>query len=207
MSDKALKHLGSEDYEPTSALKTLSTQLHCGYLIESDLFRQYFVNDDNELIDGQLHSAQKALSALARKALLAIKMDASGTVENTFGTDQYTSLKDEFARLLEKGKVDVNDTQALAAPQIQKRGERKAKRGGKKEQQKRHANDGSSLLERALSRVKMGVSEEEQREEILQRDDIRIQLRKEQEKTAQNGRKRGRTEEVDEYNDLLSLDF
>ncbi|EPY37205.1 hypothetical protein STCU_00092 [Strigomonas culicis] len=62
-----------------------------------------------------------------------------------------------------------------------------------------------SVVQRALSHVRMGVSEEEQRRALLERRDIQVELMKETERDVARERKQRNERPVDEYDDLMNL--
>lgn len=204
LTDGALRHLGAA----TVGLTGRAHQLHCGYVVDAPVFVQYFGED--EINANDLAAARKALAQLGKKCVLAIKTDVSaGSPDGAFGAAEREKLKAAYARLLTEGKVSVVDTQALQAPEVHKRGEApKKKRGGVKEHMKRDAQkDAPGIVEKRLARVKMGVSEEEQREQMLQSNELRVAVMKEQEKMIEREtRKRGREETTaDEYDDLFNI--
>lgn len=218
LSDAALRHVGSGELQAAAlatsaspavaAIASRARHLHAGYLVEATVFTDCFGTDDVVYTEST-KSAAKALALLGRKAALVAKTDlAGGFPDGAFGEAERAKLVEAFARLRDEGKVSEVDTQALPVPEVRKRGEVVAKkRGGLKEHRKREAqSEPVGVVERALSRVKMGVSEEEQREALLQRTDIRVELMKEQEKQREKeDRKRRREEPADEYDDLLHI--
>lgn len=204
LSDAALRHLGADKVGLTGR----AHQLHGGYLVDAPVFVQCFGEDDITATD--LTAARKGLSQLGKKCALVVKADVSGgSPDGRFGADERERLRLAFQRLLTEGKVSVVDTQALPVPEVHKRGEGpQRKRGGIKTFTKNEAKkEVPSVVERAFSRVRMGVSEEEQREEHLQSNELRVAFIKEQEKLLQREtRKRPREEAMDaEYDDLLNI--
>lgn len=204
LSDGALRHLGAESVGLTGRARLL----HSGFLADAPVFVQCFGEDDVTATD--LAAARKGLAQLGKKCVLAVKTDVSGGApDGSFGGMEREKLKEAFQRLLAEGKVSVVDTQALPVPEVHKRGEApKRRRGGIKEFKKNEARqEVPSVVEKTFARVRLGVSEDQQREEHLQSNELRVAFMKEQEKMIEQAtRKRGREEAADdEYDDLLNL--
>ncbi|KEG13530.1 hypothetical protein DQ04_00951060 [Trypanosoma grayi] len=200
LSDAALRHLGLDESVQFKRAK----HLHAGHLAEAPIFTEFFGTDEVRADD--LQAAQKALAVLARKCCIAAKADlASGAITGALGEAELEKLRRSFELLLAEGKVNAADTQALPVPHVFVRGEEaKKKRGGRKEFRKQKAQkDVPSALERAVSHVKMGVSEEEQLQSLMQRSDVRAELLKGAAKAPEQ-RKRPRGGD-DEYDDLTQI--
>lgn len=207
LSDAALRLLGTEDFG-TIASSARARQLHAGLLLKTPLFCDAFGGAD-EVDTTDLKAAQKAAAQLGRKCALVAKADLSGAApDGALGDGEREKLKAAFARLLAEGKVTADDTQALAVPFVYVRGEAaRQRRGGVKERKKREAQqEPVSVVARATQRVRMGVSEEEQVRQLLQREDIRSEFAKEREQQLlRESRKRGREVAHDEYDDLQNI--
>ncbi|EPY23686.1 hypothetical protein STCU_07554 [Strigomonas culicis] len=183
-------------------------QLHAGYLLDTPVFKMYFHDEDGDVAQDQHKSARKALAQLARKCTVLAKADLSGAAaDGALGLDEFQRLKESFSRLLTEAKVGAVDTQALPAPQAHRRGDAATKkRGGVKAFKRREAmKEPVSVVQRALSHVRMGVSEEEQRRALLERRDIQVELMKETERDVARERKQRNERPVDEYDDLMNL--
>lgn len=205
LNDNALRHLGYEDIIMTGP--SHAKQLHCGYLMEAPVFVESF--GDGEIAADVLRGAQKALTLLGRKCALAAKTDLlGGSADGQMGASELERLKTAFARLKAEGKVSAVDTQALPVPEVQKRGEApERRRGGIKDFKRRERQlEVPGVLQKALSRVKMGISEEEQRAAHMESTDLRLAYLREQEKEMQReALKRPRQEVTDDYDDLLNI--
>ncbi|CCW71741.1 unnamed protein product [Phytomonas sp. Hart1] len=209
LNDNSLRHLGLKEFDNEEDAAR-ARQLMCGFLVDAPIFVKHF--GDTEVRADCLKAARKALTLLSRKCVLTVKTDLSGgSPDGTMGAAELEKLEAAFERLLKEGKVSAVDTQALPVPEVHKRGEPpKQRRGGVKEYKKRESQkDASGVLERAFSRIKMGVSEELQREERLQSAELRAAFLKEQEKQLEReSRKRQRTNQNnsdDEYGDLFGI--
>ncbi|KAH9582325.1 Nop domain [Trypanosoma melophagium] len=201
LSDAALRHLGLCE----EAQFQRARHLHAGYLAESPIFVEFFGADDVRA--DELRAAKKALAVLARKCCIAAKADLSGgAATDELGEREREKLRHTFELLLAEGKVNAIDTQALPVPHVFVRGEEtKKKRGGRKEFRKQQAQkDAPSALERAVSHLKMGVSEEEQIQTLMLRSDVRAELLNGVAKPREQ-RKRQRDEKDDEYDDLMQI--
>nr|CCC92238.1 unnamed protein product [Trypanosoma congolense IL3000] len=200
LSDAALRRVGLEEGKNF----TSGHHLRAGYLAEAPVFVEFFGGDDVRAED--LQAARKGIAILARKCCLALKTDISGKFpDGAFGDGELEKVRQSFALLLAEGKVCANDTQALPVPQVFIRGEEvKKKRGGRKELRKQQTQrDIVNPLERAVSHVKMGVSEEEQLQSIMQRTDLQAEMLKSIAKPLEM-RKRPR-EGHEEYDDLMQI--
>ncbi|CCW64626.1 unnamed protein product [Phytomonas sp. EM1] len=209
LSDSALRHLGLEEFHNAEDAAR-ARQLLGGFMVDAPIFVKHF--SDTEVTADCLKGARKALALLSRKCVLAVKTDLSGgSPDGAMGAAELEKLEAAFERLLKEGKVGAVDTQALPVPEIHKRGEPpKRKRGGVREHKKRESQkDVSGVIERAFSRIKMGISEEVQREERLQNAELRTTFMKEQEKQLEKeSRKRPRanhSDSDDEYADLFGI--
>lgn len=209
LSDTALRLCGLDARSgEEGAHTTRGKSLQAGYLLEAPVFVRYFGNDEIRAHD--LKAARKSLALLARRCVLAARVDlAGGTSDGSFGRKELDSVRGAFERLCAEGKVSAVDEQALPVPEVRQRGEPvKKRRGGFAEYKKwqRRQSEPVSVVEKALTRVRMGVSEEEQRDLLLQRSDIRVGLMEERERELQRaGRKKARNEVHDEYDDLLDI--
>ncbi|KAG5482616.1 hypothetical protein CUR178_05759 [Leishmania enriettii] len=207
LSDAALRMLGTEEFQ-SIASSSRAKQLHAGLLLKASLFADAF-GDEEEVDTTDLKAAQKGAAQLGRKCVLIAKADLAGAYpDGSLGEAEKEKLKAAFARLLAEGKVTAEDTQALAVPFVYVRGEAaKHKRGGVKERKKREAQqEPLSVVARATQRVRMGISEEEQVRQLLQREDIRSEFAKERDQQLlKESRKRGREATRDEYDDLQNI--
>lgn len=202
LSGPALLRVGLSDTENIAEMSRMK-QLRAGLLSHTPTFIDYFGED--EVPAHSLRGARKSLEIIGRKvSILARTDEGKARPDGSLGREEREKLNESCERLLKEGKVAVEDTQALAAPEAFTRDARNNKRGGLK-LHKRRQND-VGVLERATARVRMGESEEEQREKLIERADIRAELMKEQEKLVlREGRKRQRQEPQSEYSDLMSL--
>ncbi|KAG5508867.1 hypothetical protein JKF63_05370 [Porcisia hertigi] len=207
LSDTALRMLGTDDFQCIAG-RSRAKQLHAGLLLKAPLFSEVF-GDEEEADTTDLKAAQKGVAQLGRKCALVAKADLSGACpDGSLGEMEREKLKAAFARLLAEGKVTAEDTQALPVPFVFVRGETgRHKRGGVKERKKREAQqEPVSVVSKATQRVRMGVSEEEQVRQLLQREDIRSEFAKERaQQLLKESRKRGREAAHDEYDDLQSI--
>lgn len=208
LSDTALRHLGSERFVESAAAAAQARQLHGGLLVTAPIFTEAFGQEELDAII-IIKAARKALALLGRRCSIVIKVDAAGaSADGSTGRAEAAKLRESFLRLQAEGKVSEEDTQALAVPHVFVRGAVvKSKRGGLKERRRREAlQETAGVVERNAARVRMGVSEEVQLQDLLQREDIRGAYAKEREQQlAKETRKRGREEVHDEYDDLLSI--
>ncbi|RNF10138.1 uncharacterized protein Tco025E_06867 [Trypanosoma conorhini] len=201
LSGVALRHLGLD----AASQFQRSRHLHAGEIAAAPVFVEFFGADEVRADDMQ--AAKKAVAVLARKCSIAAKADlAGGPATGALGAAELEKVRRSFEVLLAEGKVNATDTQALPVPQVFVRGEEaKKKRGGRREFRKQQAQkDAPSALERAVSHVKMGVSEEEQLQSLMQRSDVRTQLLKGVTKAPEQ-RKRPREADTEEYDDLLQI--
>ncbi|KAK7194992.1 putative snoRNA binding domain containing protein [Novymonas esmeraldas] len=207
LSDTALRMLGTEEFH-TGAASARARRLHAGLLVTAPLFADTFGSAD-EADAADLKAAQKAAAQLGRKCALVAKADLAGAApDGALGDSERVKLLAAFARLLAEGKVAAEDTQALAVPFVYVRGEvTKHKRGGVQERRKREAQqEPTGVVERATQRVRLGVSEEVQLAQLLQREDIRSEFAKEREQQLlKESRKRARAAAHDEYDDLQNI--
>ncbi|CAJ1987760.1 snoRNA binding domain containing protein [Leishmania donovani] len=207
LSDAALRMLGTEEFQ-SIASSSRAKQLHAGLLLKAPLFTDAF--GDEEAVDTtDLKAAQKGAAQLGRKCALVAKADLAGAFsDGSLGEAEKEKLNAAFTRLLAEGKVTAEDTQALAVPFVYVRGDAaKHRRGGVKERKKRESQQESvSVVARATQRVRMGVSEEEQVQQLLQREDIRSEFAKERaQQLLKESRKRAREAVHDEYDDLQNI--
>ncbi|EKF30875.1 hypothetical protein MOQ_005299 [Trypanosoma cruzi marinkellei] len=201
LSDAAIRHLGLDDATQFQRAR----HLHAGCIVETPIFVEFFGSDEVRADD--LQAAKKAIAVLARKCSIVAKADlAGGSASGALGEAELEKVRHSFELLLAEGKVNATDTQALPVPHVFVRGEEaKRKRGGRREFRKQRAQkDAPSALERAVSHVKMGVSEEEQLQTLMQRSDVRAQMLKGLTKAPEQ-RKRPRDANDDEYDDLLQI--
>lgn len=218
LSPAAVLRLGIDQLRSPESVAR-ATVLRAGIVAHTPLFEDAFgdSDDDSVLQSRTAKAARKALGVVARKIVLIARVDA-GDPKNSgdIGREEREKLRVAFQRLSVEGRVQVEDTTALPQPQVHMPGEEKDhKRGGLKlyQQRLKAKQAAGSVLERAVSRVKMGVSEEAQQEELLQRSDVRLQLLEEQQRmVAREGlaRKRRRAgdgagEALEEYDDLAQL--
>ncbi|KAG8345745.1 hypothetical protein TRVL_03428 [Trypanosoma vivax] len=201
LSDAGLRHAGSE----ASTSPHHADSLYACFLSGAPVFVDFFGTDAARA--DSLQAARKGLAVLARKCHLAIKADVSDhSGDCTFGEEELKKVKRSFETLLIEGKVNCTDTQALPVPDVFVRGEKtKKRRAGWKELRKQQAQkDAPNALERAVSYVKMGVSEEEQLQAIMQRSDLQAEVLKTIKKAPEQ-RKRPRGDDDGEYDDLLQI--
>lgn len=207
LSDAALRMLGTEEFQ-SIASSSRARQLHAGLLLKAPLFTNAF-GDEEEVDTTDRKAAQKGAAQLGRKCALVAKADLAGAFsDGSLGEAEKEKLNAAFTRLLAEGKVTAEDTQALAAPFVYVHGDAaKHRRGGVKERKKRESQQESiSVVARATQRVRMGVSEEEQVQQLLQREDIRSEFAKERaQQLLKESRKRARESVHDEYDDLQNI--
>ncbi|AAZ13243.1 Putative snoRNA binding domain containing protein, putative [Trypanosoma equiperdum] len=200
LSDAALRHIGMEE----DGASANGHHLRAGYLAEAPVFVEFFGDECVRADD--LQAARKGIAVFARKCCLALKTDISGSSpDGAFGGAELEKLRHSFELLLTEGKVSSTDTQALPVPHVFVRGEEvKKKRGGWKELRKLQAKqEAPNPLERAVSYVKMGVSEDQQLQSIIQRGDLQAQLLKSITKAVET-KKRPRDGD-EEYDDLMQI--
>lgn len=209
-------HLGLTDSRRMDQGRRME-QLRAGVLAFSPTFVDTF-GEETELPAHAVKGARKCLEIISRKCVLLARVDANrGRPDGSLGREERDKLRETCERLAREGMVSETDTQALPVPEVlpprgdggDKSGAAQRKvRGGIKLHKRRENQNEVGVLERATARVRMGVSEEQQREELLERADIRQALQRQQEKMMEReGRKRQRTSEAapSEYDDLLGL--
>lgn len=205
-----LLHLGLTDTKRMDQARRME-QLRAGVLSLAPTFVDTF-GEEGELPAHSVKGARKCLEILSRKCVLLARVDANGgRPDGSMGREEREKLGETCERLAREGLVNEVDTQALPVPVVVARGEgdpsQRKVRGGTKLYKRRESQNEVGVLERATARVRMGVSEEQQREELLERADIRRAIQQQQEKLMEReGRKRQRTETApSEYDDLLEL--
>lgn len=183
-------------------------QLRAGLLSDTPTLVDVF--GEGEIPSYLLKGARKSLSIIARKCLLLARVDnVRGSIDGSLGREERSKLFDACQRLFKEGKVCTTDTQAIPIPEVFHRpteAEKRKQRGGVKLFKRLENLKEVGVLERATSRLKMGISEEQQRQELLERADIFNKIQREQEKQNERlHRKHQRSNTKSEYDDLLSL--
>lgn len=183
-------------------------QLRTGLLSDTPTFVDVF--GDDEIPSYLLKGARKCLAIIARKCLLLARVDdVGGSADGSLGRDERSKLYDTCQRLFKEGKVSTTDTQAIPVPEVYQKSseeERRKQRGGVKLYKRLEKSKEIGVLERATSRIKMGVSEEQQRQELLERTDIYSNIQQEQEKQQKRLQmKRPRSTATSKFDDLLSI--
>lgn len=206
-SSSALLQLGITNAN-SSELVARYKQLRAGLLSGTPTFVDVF--GEGEVPSYHLKGARKCLAIIARKCSLLARVDhVRGSTNGSLGRDERSKLYDACQRLFKEGKVSTTDTQAIPIPEVYKHAteaEKRKQRGGLKLHKRLESMKEVGVLERATSRVKMGISEEQQRQELLERTDIFSKIQQQQEKQSERlSRKHPRPITNSEYDDLLNI--